>query len=121
DAVHEKTLELLRSGKVSGLRIDHPDGLFDPRGYLYRLQQQYVLACARNVFDTEPVFQGLEWSDFEGPLRERIGESQTTDPNGPLRRPLYVLVEKILGSDESLRDNWPVHGTSGYDFLNRLN
>ena len=35
--------------------------------------------------------------------------------------PLYVLVEKILGTDEPLPDDWPVAGTTGYDFLNLLN
>ena len=31
---------------------------------------------------------------------------------------LYTVVEKILGSDESLPADWPVQGTTGYDFLN---
>jgi (1->4)-alpha-D-glucan 1-alpha-D-glucosylmutase len=31
------------------------------------------------------------------------------------------VVEKILGSRETLRDDWPVEGTSGYDFLNLVN
>jgi (1->4)-alpha-D-glucan 1-alpha-D-glucosylmutase len=34
---HEKVLELVRDGVVAGLRIDHPDGLADPAGYLRRL------------------------------------------------------------------------------------
>jgi (1->4)-alpha-D-glucan 1-alpha-D-glucosylmutase len=38
-----------------------------------------------------------------------------------LRRSLYVVVEKILGVHEALRQDWPVYGTSGYDFLNVLN
>ena len=38
-----------------------------------------------------------------------------------LRRPLYMVVEKILGVHEALREDWPVYGTSGYDFLNVLN
>ncbi len=36
---HQKTLELVRSGKVTGLRIDHIDGLWDPGCYLKRLTQ----------------------------------------------------------------------------------
>ena len=31
------------------------------------------------------------------------------------------MVEKILGRGETLSDDWPVHGTTGYDFLNLLN
>ncbi|WP_328903093.1 malto-oligosyltrehalose synthase [Streptomyces sp. NBC_00441] len=36
-ATHGKILELVRDGVVDGLRIDHPDGLADPAGYLERL------------------------------------------------------------------------------------
>jgi (1->4)-alpha-D-glucan 1-alpha-D-glucosylmutase len=32
---------LLAEGKVTGLRIDHPDGLWDPASYLWRLQERY--------------------------------------------------------------------------------
>ena len=35
-------------------------------------------------------------------------------------KPLYVLVEKILAGDETLPDNWPVHGTTGYEFIPQL-
>jgi (1->4)-alpha-D-glucan 1-alpha-D-glucosylmutase len=36
--LHGKVLELLRDGVLDGLRVDHPDGLADPRGYLERLR-----------------------------------------------------------------------------------
>ena len=42
-------------------------------------------------------------------------------PESPLWRPLYVVVEKILGRDEPLPEDWPVYGTTGYEFLNALN
>src|SRR5690606_21711774 len=35
--VHARIGELLRAGKIDGLRLDHIDGLFDPVGYLERL------------------------------------------------------------------------------------
>ena len=41
-------------------------------------------------------------------LRERCGDG------------LYLLVEKILGPDEKLRADWPVQGTTGYEFANQL-
>ena len=34
---------------------------------------------------------------------------------------IYLAVEKILGHDEQLPPDWPVCGTTGYDFLNLLN
>ncbi|MDT0396219.1 malto-oligosyltrehalose synthase [Streptomyces edwardsiae] len=37
EATHAKILELLREGVIDGLRVDHPDGLADPEGYLRRL------------------------------------------------------------------------------------
>ena len=39
DATHELVLQLVHEGAVDGLRIDHPDGLADPKGYLDRLAE----------------------------------------------------------------------------------
>ncbi|MCB1017921.1 MAG: malto-oligosyltrehalose synthase, partial [Acidimicrobiales bacterium] len=39
DRTHALVVELVRSGVVQGLRIDHVDGLADPRGYLDRLSE----------------------------------------------------------------------------------
>ncbi|NYI03237.1 (1-_4)-alpha-D-glucan 1-alpha-D-glucosylmutase [Allostreptomyces psammosilenae] len=38
-ATHATLLRLVAEGLVDGLRIDHPDGLADPRGYLRRLAE----------------------------------------------------------------------------------
>jgi (1->4)-alpha-D-glucan 1-alpha-D-glucosylmutase len=35
---HEFVLQLLREGKIDGLRVDHPDGLYDPKQYFERVQ-----------------------------------------------------------------------------------
>jgi (1->4)-alpha-D-glucan 1-alpha-D-glucosylmutase len=39
EATHALVLELVRDGAVDGLRIDHPDGLADPKGYLDQLAE----------------------------------------------------------------------------------
>ncbi|MFJ6913315.1 malto-oligosyltrehalose synthase [Streptomyces sp. NPDC101133] len=39
EATHATILRLLREGVVDGLRVDHPDGLADPEGYLERLHE----------------------------------------------------------------------------------
>jgi (1->4)-alpha-D-glucan 1-alpha-D-glucosylmutase len=39
---HRLALRLVRDGLVDGLRIDHPDGLADPAGYLRRLREEGV-------------------------------------------------------------------------------
>src|SRR5882672_2313426 len=40
DAIHRLVLELVNAGAVTGLRIDHPDGLYLPREYFEKLQQR---------------------------------------------------------------------------------
>jgi (1->4)-alpha-D-glucan 1-alpha-D-glucosylmutase len=42
ELTQHKALELVREGIVDGLRVDHPDGLADPRGYLERLRDDGV-------------------------------------------------------------------------------
>ncbi|MEU3948683.1 malto-oligosyltrehalose synthase [Streptomyces sp. NPDC029526] len=39
EATHAKILALLHEGVIDGLRVDHPDGLADPDGYLRRLHE----------------------------------------------------------------------------------
>src|SRR5438045_6741735 len=43
DTVHRLVLDLVNSGAVTGLRVDHPDGLYLPREYFEKLQQR----CAK--------------------------------------------------------------------------
>jgi (1->4)-alpha-D-glucan 1-alpha-D-glucosylmutase len=82
EATHGKIFQLISEGLVDGLRIDHIDGLADPRGY-----------CRK--------------------LRRRV------DSLSPGRH-LPIFVEKILGEGETLREDWRVDGTTGYEFMNQL-
>lgn len=86
ESTHQLVMRLVQAGEVSGLRIDHPDGLYDPQAYFQRLQEQ-------------------------------AGSGQAAAGN----KPLYLLVEKILAPEEQLPAQWPVHGTTGYDFLSLVN
>jgi (1->4)-alpha-D-glucan 1-alpha-D-glucosylmutase len=119
-ATHELILCLLGEGKVHGVRIDHPDGLYDPHQYLQHLQQQYLLRLAQRLLGTDAAYQGLADQDLDTLLGWKVTPADGLQPE-ELRRPLYVVVEKILGVHEALRQDWPVYGTSGYDFLNVLN
>src|SRR5438067_188390 len=38
EVIHRLPLSLIADGKVTGLRVDHPDGLWDPAAYFQRLQ-----------------------------------------------------------------------------------
>src|SRR5580698_8462300 len=77
EETHALVLDWLKRGVLDGERVDHPDGLRDPKEYFKR-------------------------------LRERA-------PNA------WVIGEKILEPGEFLREEWPIEGTSGYDFLNVCN
>jgi (1->4)-alpha-D-glucan 1-alpha-D-glucosylmutase len=79
EAVHALVFRLYAEGVIDGVRIDHIDGLAEPREY-----------CQR--------------------LRQRLSELREGAP--------YIVVEKILARGEPLRDDWPVDGTTGYDFMN---
>jgi (1->4)-alpha-D-glucan 1-alpha-D-glucosylmutase len=128
-ATHDLVLRLCGEGLVDGLRIDHPDGLYDPNQYLHRLQEHYVLAVARHLVKTDPAFQGAAWEEMESEVRDRIGADLRGGPNDttcasdqesrPL--PLYVVVEKILDRGEQLPSDWPTAGTTGYEFVNAVN
>jgi (1->4)-alpha-D-glucan 1-alpha-D-glucosylmutase len=121
EASHGLILRLLAEGKVDGLRIDHPDGLYDPEQYLWRLQEHYLLACAEKLFRDELAAEDLDWKDVHGALRDRLDFKSNGAQPSAIGPPLYVVVEKILAAGEPLVENWDVHGTSGYDFLNQIN
>ncbi len=118
-AAHEVVLRLVADGKVDGLRIDHPDGLYDPAQYFRRLQEAFVLACARLAAESDAELRTLEWDRLRLALGDRLDLGCADE--GPSRSPLYVVAEKILGAKEPLVESWAVHGTSGYDFVNMAN
>ena len=77
DASHVEVKRWFTDGLVDGLRIDHPDGLSDPAGYLRS-------------------------------LRALVGPQA------------YIVIEKILATDEALELSLPVEGTTGYDALREV-
>jgi (1->4)-alpha-D-glucan 1-alpha-D-glucosylmutase len=36
----------------------------------------------------------------------------------PETPPLYIVAEKIVANYEYLSSDWPIHGTTGYEFAN---
>jgi len=84
DATHCLLLDLVKDGAVTGVRIDHPDGLYLPKEYFEKLQSRAATAL------------GIE-----------------LPKDG---RAIYLVVEKILSGNETVRTDWPVHGTTGYEF-----
>jgi (1->4)-alpha-D-glucan 1-alpha-D-glucosylmutase len=76
-ATHVRILDWLKKGILDGVRVDHPDGLRDPKLYFDRLRGAAPRA--------------------------------------------WIVAEKILEPEESLRTGWPIDGTTGYDFMNACN
>ena len=64
EAVHGKVFQLLEDGLLDGLRIDHVDGLADPRGYCRRLRRRSerirAVAAARRCCYVEKILGGEE-------------------------------------------------------------
>ena len=113
-ASHELVLRLIGEGKVTGLRIDHPDGLYAPAEYFLRLQEGAILAVARRL---EPELDADEMLA----VAARYRAAAATDPTSRDGRPLWIAAEKILMGDEPLPEWWAVAGTTGYDFLGSVN
>ena len=67
ELVHGKVLELVRDGVVDGLRVDHPDGLADPAGYLARLRD----AGAEHVWVEKILHTGEPLRDW--PVEGTVG------------------------------------------------
>ena len=89
--VHALPFQIATHPAFTGFRIDHVDGLSDPEQYLLDLQRG--------------------WADKDA----------ATPPAGaakpaPGERP-FVVVEKILGVQETLSPGWLADGTTGYDFI----
>jgi len=91
EATHRLVLKLIAEGKVDGLRIDHPDGLYNPAEYFERLKHGIAAATGNAA---------------------KIGECRGSG---------FVVIEKILTGAEKLPDDWAVCGTTGYDFANLVN
>jgi (1->4)-alpha-D-glucan 1-alpha-D-glucosylmutase len=107
--------QLIRQGKVTGLRVDHVDGLYNPSEYLYRLQKGSLVQI--------PL--GAKLPSTKASVLEEIsriyGKESSQNSLSPFYIPLYVVVEKILTRGERMPENWPIFGTTGYGFLNVLN
>ena len=113
---HRLVLRLVRDGRISGLRIDHPDGLYAPPAYFRRLQAAHLLERARALAAARGAPLGPA---EEQAVLERL--FQALEAGDLPARPLHVLVEKILVHPERMPEGWDVDGTTGYEFLASVN
>jgi (1->4)-alpha-D-glucan 1-alpha-D-glucosylmutase len=112
-ATHKLLRRLLAQGCVSGVRLDHPDGMLNPIQYFIRLQMLYA---ASQCLGPEPMGPLAE-NGIELEVQEMFGQHDWMNRQAPL----YALAEKILEPGETLPQNWPVDGTVGYEFVRLVN
>ncbi|MGH2618866.1 MAG: malto-oligosyltrehalose synthase, partial [Thermomicrobiales bacterium] len=113
-AAHVLLMRLVADGVVTGLRIDHPDGLWDPAGYFRDLQRAAWLALSHG--DGETATDHADWDAIDPALSDSWpGQADGGIALGA-RLPLYVVAEKILEPGEALPNDWAVAGTVGYEF-----
>ncbi|MGZ4899076.1 MAG: malto-oligosyltrehalose synthase [Candidatus Angelobacter sp.] len=112
-ATHQLLRHLLADDMIQGLRIDHCDGLLNPRQYMVRVQMLYAASqCSGATPRGTLAENGIELD-----LQQAFGQHDWMNQ----RALLYAVVEKILEPAEELPREWPVDGTSGYDFTTLVN
>ncbi|TVM00073.1 MAG: malto-oligosyltrehalose synthase [Candidatus Brocadia sp. WS118] len=110
---HTLIFKLIREGKVTGLRVDHPDGLYNPSEYFQRLQKNCFLYQRLDLAGTV-----TETTNKEPEILKQYNELLSTEPQ---MKAFYIIGEKIFIKGEKMPEDWPIFGTTGYVFLNSLN
>ncbi|HVK55456.1 MAG TPA: malto-oligosyltrehalose synthase, partial [Burkholderiales bacterium] len=127
---HRLISDLVARGAADGLRIDHPDGLYDPLQYFQRLTSlpfkgKDICISPSVTTNTPSPLRGEGRGEGDGEANLNIHPLPNPSPlkgEGLYKaRELYVVIEKITASYEHLPQHWPVHGTTGYRFANVVN
>jgi len=95
-----------------GVRVEDPLVFEATHGYILRLVARNPMAGLR-IDHIDGLRDPLAYLNR---LQERLANDETRSES-----PSYALVEKILELHESLPEDWPVSGTTGYDYLNHAN
>jgi (1->4)-alpha-D-glucan 1-alpha-D-glucosylmutase len=98
--------------ELVGIRVEDPVVFEATHGYILRLVSKNSYAGLR-VDHIDGLRDPLAYLNK---LQERLSSEETRKETSS-----YVLVEKILARHEALPDDWPVSGTTGYDYLNEAN
>ena len=103
ETTHAKVLELVHDGLIDGLRIDHPDGLANPRAYLERLRER----GARHVWVEKILEPGERLRDWpvEGTTGYEFANASTAlfvDPAG--EEPMTELYVEFTGESRSFAE-----------------
>ncbi len=105
DHIHSLVLELLESGQIDGLRIDHVDGLYDPTMYLRRLRHK-----AGDAFlVVEKILEMSEALPNRWPIEGTTGYEFLNYVNGLFvyadsRDAFHRIYERFAGVSDSLEE-----------------
>jgi (1->4)-alpha-D-glucan 1-alpha-D-glucosylmutase len=99
-AIHEKIFELARGGVFTGLRIDHVDGLYNPRGYLAALRK----ALPECYIIVEKILELYEFLAAEWPIQGTSGYKFCNYVNGVFcdrrnEEAFTSLYQRFIGSE----------------------
>jgi (1->4)-alpha-D-glucan 1-alpha-D-glucosylmutase len=89
---------------LAGVRTEDPDVLAETHPLVFDLVRDGSV-------------DGLRIDHIDGISRPALYLEQVSQATAGV----FTVVEKILEADEGLPGDWPVSGTTGYDFLNRVN
>ncbi|HET6247679.1 MAG TPA: malto-oligosyltrehalose synthase [Tepidisphaeraceae bacterium] len=100
---------------LAALRMERPEVFAQAHAFLFGLIADGKIAGLR-VDHPDGL---LDPAAYFARLQERFAASREQPLAG--KDLLYVVAEKILAADEALAADWPIHGTTGYDFINKIN
>jgi (1->4)-alpha-D-glucan 1-alpha-D-glucosylmutase len=101
--------------ELAAIRVEESSVFEATHEVIFKLLREGVATGVRidhvdGLYDPAAYLQQLQsWAGRE------LRETSSAD------RPLYIVVEKILGRDEPLAESWPIEGATGYEFLNTVN
>jgi (1->4)-alpha-D-glucan 1-alpha-D-glucosylmutase len=114
DATHRLVLRLIGEGKVDGLRIDHPDGLYDPAQYFQRLRDHMPpgpvdASCSTPYLIIEKVLTGRERLRPGWPVCGTTGYEFATLVNGlfvdhTAAHRMESIYEQFIGDEVNVED-----------------
>ncbi|MBD5605045.1 MAG: malto-oligosyltrehalose synthase [Candidatus Eremiobacteraeota bacterium] len=93
---------------LAGLRVEDAEVLAQTHRFVFEL-----IAAGR--------VQGLRIDHVDGLFNPGGYCTFLQDRAAAMGHPQYLVVEKILAQSETLRDDWNIAGTTGYDFMNQVN
>lgn len=109
EATHRLFLQWLRDGDIHGLRVDHPDGLADPLGYLRRLADEAAGAWLL----VEKILEPGEALPADWPVHGTTGYDALGDIAQVMTDGRGAEVLDALNATRSSALNWPQQVDAG--------